>query len=44
LSYTEKLPTIDGSEIKNSNGELYTLVHQYDRNDELKKIIENKYK
>ena len=44
LPYTEVLPTIDGDEIKNSKGELYTLVHQYDRNEELKKIIENKYK
>ena len=44
LPYTEELPTIDGDEIKNSKGELYTLVHQYDRNEELKKIIENKYK
>ena len=43
LSYTEQLPTIDGDEIKNANGELYTLVHQYDRNEELKQIIENKY-
>ncbi len=44
LPYTEVLPTIDGDGIKNAKGELYTLVHQYDRNDELKKIIENKYK
>ena len=44
LPYTEKLPTIDGDEIKNSKGELYTLVHQYDRNEELKRLIENKYK
>jgi len=44
LPYTEELSTIDGNEIKNSKGELYTLVHQYDRNEELKKLIENKYK
>lgn len=44
LPYMEELPIIDGDEIKNSKGELYTLVHQYDRNEELKKIIENKYK
>lgn len=44
LPYTEKLPTIDGSEVKTDIGELYTLVHQYDRNEELKKLIENKYK
>lgn len=44
LPYTEELPTIGGDEVKNSKGELYTLVHQYDRNDEFKKIIENKYK
>lgn len=44
LPYTEVLPTIDGIEVKNEKGELYTLVHQYDRNDELKKLIENKYK
>ena len=44
LPYTEELSTIDGDEIKNSKGELYTLVHQYDRNEELKQLIENKYK
>lgn len=44
LPYTEQLSTIDGDEIKNSKGELFTLVHQYDRNEELKKLIENKYK
>lgn len=44
LPYTEILPTIDGSYVKNEKGELYTLVHQYDRNEELKKLIENKYK
>ncbi len=44
LPYTEELSTIDGNEIKNSKGELYTLVHQYDRNEELKKLIQNKYK
>jgi hypothetical protein len=44
LPYTEELSTIDGNEIKNSKGELYTLVHQYDRNEELKQLIENKYK
>lgn len=44
LPYTEKLPTIDGSDVKNEKGELYVLVHQYDRNEELKKLIENKYK
>jgi len=44
LPYTEQLSTIDGNEIKNSKGELYTLVHQYDRNEELKQLIENKYK
>jgi len=44
LPYTEKLPTIDGSDVRNLKGELYTLVHQYDRNEELKKLIENKYK
>lgn len=44
LPYTEKLPTIDESDVKNEKGELYTLVHQYDRNEELKKLIENKYK
>jgi hypothetical protein len=44
LPYTEVLPTIDGDVIKNEKGELYTLIHQYDRNEELKKIIENKYK
>lgn len=44
LPYTEKLPTIDGSNVKNEKEELYTLVHQYDRNEELKKLIENKYK
>lgn len=44
LPYTEILPNIDGIEVKNEKGELYTLVHQYDRNDELKQLIENKYK
>lgn len=44
LPYTEVLPTIEVDEVKNSKGELYTLVHQYDRNEELKKLIENKYK
>lgn len=44
LPYTEELVTIDGDEVKNSKGELFTLVHQYDRNEELKKLIENKYK
>ncbi len=44
LPYTEELVTIDGVEVKNSKGELFTLVHQYDRNEELKKLIENKYK
>lgn len=44
LPYTEKLPTIEGSDVKTDIGELYTLVHQYDRNEELKKLIENKYK
>lgn len=44
LPYTEKLPTIDGSDVKTEKGELYTLVHQYDRNEELKYLIENKYK
>ena len=44
LPYTEELATIDGDLVKNSKGELYTLVHQYDRNEELKKLIENKYK
>jgi hypothetical protein len=44
LPYTEILPNIDGIEVKNEKGELYTLVHQYDRNEELKKLIENKYK
>jgi len=44
LPYTEKLPTIDGSDVKNEKGELYTIVHQYDRNGELKKLIENKYR
>ena len=44
LPYTEILPKIDGSIIKNERNELYTLVHQYDRNEELKQIIENKYK
>lgn len=44
LPYTEELATIDGNEIKNSKGELFTLVHQYDRNEELKTLIENKYK
>lgn len=44
LPYTEILPTIEFDEVKNSKGELYTLVHQYDRNNELKNIIENKYK
>ena len=44
LPYTEILPKIDGSEVKNEKDELYTLVHQYDRNEELKQLIENKYK
>jgi len=44
LPYTEILPNIDGIEVKNEKGELYTLVHQYDRNEELKKLIKNKYK
>ncbi len=44
LPYTEVLPTIEGTDIKTNTGELYTLVHQYDRNEELKKLIENKYK
>jgi hypothetical protein len=44
LPYTEEFVTIDGDEVKNSKGELFTLVHQYDRNEELKKLIENKYK
>jgi len=44
LPYTEILPIIDGIEVKNEKGELYTIVHQYDRNEELKKLIENKYK
>jgi hypothetical protein len=44
LPYTEELVTIDGDEVKNSKGELFTLVHQYDRDEELKKLIETKYK
>jgi hypothetical protein len=44
LPYTEILPNINGIEVKNEKGELYTLVHQYDRNEELKQLIENKYK
>ena len=44
LPYTEILPNINGIEVKNQKGELYTLVHQYDRNEELKQLIENKYK
>lgn len=44
LPYTEELPIIDNDLVKNSKGELYALVHQYDRNEELKKLIENKYK
>lgn len=44
LPYTEELVTIDGDEVKNSKGELFTLVHQYDRNEELKFLIEKKYK
>ena len=44
LPYTEILPNINGIEVKNHKGELYTLVHQYDRNEELKQLIENKYK
>ena len=44
LPYIEELATINGDAITNSKGELYTLVHQYDRNEELKKIIETKYK
>jgi hypothetical protein len=44
LPYTEILPSINGSDIKTENGDLYTLVHQYDRNEQLKKVIENKYK
>lgn len=43
LPYTEVLPHIDGIDVVNENGELYTLVHQYDRNDELKKLIKTKY-
>lgn len=44
LPYTELLPTIDGIEVKTDKGELYTIVHQYDRNEELKELIEAKYK
>jgi hypothetical protein len=44
LPYTEILPNINGIEVKNEKGELYTLVHQYDRNEELKQLIEKKYK
>lgn len=44
LPYTEKLPTIDGINIKNEKGDLYVLVHQYDRNQELKQLIQNRYK
>lgn len=44
LPYTELLPTIDGIQVKTNTGEVYTIVHQYDRNEELKQLIEAKYK
>ncbi len=45
LPYTEHLPRIVGeSEVQTIKDELYVLVHQYDRDEDFKKIIENKYK
>lgn len=41
---SEELATIDGDLIKTSNGELFTIVHQYDRDDTLKNLIKTKYK
>lgn len=41
---SEELATIDGDLIKTSNGELFTIVHQYDRDDILKNLIKTKYK
>jgi len=41
---TEEMAKIDGDKIINSTGELFTIVHQYDRDEELKTVIENKYK
>ena len=33
----------DGT-VTNQNGEPFTIVHQYDRNPQLKQVIHNKYK
>lgn len=41
---SEELATIDGDLIKTSNGELFTIVHQYDRDDTLRNLIKTKYK
>ena len=30
--------------VTNDKGELYSIVHQYDRNENLKQIIESRYK
>jgi hypothetical protein len=40
----EPRPSVVGGKVYNSKGELYTLVHQWDRVPELKTIINEKYK
>jgi hypothetical protein len=40
----EPVPVIDNDIVKTNKGNLFALVHQYDRVPELKNILENKYK
>ena len=39
----EPLPKLENNKVVTSTGIEYTIVHQYDRNPELKKVIEAKY-
>jgi hypothetical protein len=41
---SEDLATIENGNVTTTDGELFTIVHQYDRDLELKKLIQNKYK
>jgi hypothetical protein len=39
----EPLPKLENNKVVTSTGIEYTIVHQYDRNPEWKKVIEAKY-
>jgi hypothetical protein len=41
---SEDLATIENGIVTTTNGELFTIVHQYDRDLELKQLIQTKYK